>query len=162
MSAEIPFRVGFGYDLHCFTEGRPLILGGIEIAHTHGLKGHSDGDALLHAVADALLGAIGERDIGYHFPDTAAECKGMDSAKIVELARQKVESAGYRIGNVDVTVITQAPKINPHIERMKVRVSGLLGITEGQLGVKATTNEGCDAIGRGEALACHAVCLLMR
>lgn len=153
-------RIGHGYDVHRFAEDRELILGGVKIPFHMGLLGHSDADVLLHAVSDALLGAAGLGDIGKHFPDTDPQYKGADSLKLLEIVGQKVAENGYRISNVDVTMIAQAPKLRPHIERMEHNIAGALNVDVSRINVKATTEEKLGFTGNMEGLACHAVCLL--
>lgn len=154
------YRVGIGYDIHRFKKGRPLFLGGISIAHTHGLEGHSDADALLHAIIDALLGAAGLPDIGHYFPPGDPATKNIASAKMLERALQEVKKAGYRVGNVDSVVITEAPKLAPHREAIRKHIAGLLGVSATDVQVKGKTHEGLDSIGEGKALAAQAVVLL--
>ena len=153
-------RIGHGYDVHKLVEGRDLILGGVKIDYELGLLGHSDADVLLHAVSDALLGAAGLRDIGYHFPDTDPKYKGADSRMLLREVRQKVTDAGYRISNVDVTMIAQKPKLKPHIEQMMANIASDLQIDVSRVNVKATTEEKLGFTGSGEGMSCHAVCLL--
>ncbi len=153
-------RIGHGYDVHKLVEGRDLILGGVKIEHTLGLLGHSDADVLLHALSDALLGAAGLRDIGYHFPDTDPKYKGADSRVLLREVRQKVVDAGYRISNVDVTMIAQKPKLKPYIEQMMENIASDLQIEIGRVNVKATTEEHLGFTGEGLGMSCHAVCLL--
>ena len=153
-------RIGHGYDVHRLVEGRDLILGGVKIEYELGLLGHSDADVLLHAVSDALLGAAGLRDIGYHFPDTDPRYKGADSRMLLRSVRQKVADAGYRISNVDVTMIAQKPKLKPYIEQMMENVASDLQIHVSRVNVKATTEEKLGFTGSGEGMSCHAVCLL--
>jgi 2-C-methyl-D-erythritol 2,4-cyclodiphosphate synthase len=141
-------------------EGRKLILGGVEIEYPLGLLGHSDADVLLHAVSDALLGAAGLRDIGYHFPDTDPNFKDANSLELLRIVGQKVAAAGYRISNIDVTMIAQAPKLKPHIETMQSNIAGALNLDVSRVNVKATTEEKLGFTGSGEGMACHAVCLL--
>lgn len=136
------FRVGQGFDIHRLVEGRKLVLGGVEIPSSRGLLGHSDGDALLHALSDALLGAIGERDIGYYFPDSMEENKNISSSVILRDALEKVTSNGFKLVNVDLTVITNAFRLSPHVENIKANLSKLLGIGRERIGVKAKTTEG--------------------
>ena len=150
-------RVGIGYDVHQYAEGRPFILGGVEIPHHKGLKGHSDADVLCHAVADAVLGALGEPDIGYWFPPTDASIEGISSLKILEKVAEIVASKGMKIVNVDSTVVAEAPKVNPHRSAMKERIAAALGIHPDQVGVKATTNERMGFVGREEGVAAMAV-----
>lgn len=153
-------RIGHGYDVHRLVEGRKLILGGVEIEYPLGLLGHSDADVLLHAVSDALLGAAGLRDIGYHFPDTDPNFKDADSLELLKIVGQKVAAAGYRISNIDVTMIAQAPKLKHHIEAMQSNIAGALNLDVSRVNVKATTEEKMGFTGSGEGMACHAVCLL--
>ena len=153
-------RIGHGYDVHKLVPGRDLILGGVKIDHYLGLLGHSDADVMLHAVSDALLGAAGLRDIGYHFPDTDPKYKGADSRVLLREVRQKVTDAGYRISNVDVTMIAQKPKLKPHIEQMMANIASDLQIDVSRVNVKATTEEGLGFTGQGWGMSCHAVCLL--
>lgn len=155
------FRVGQGYDVHAFAEGRPLILGGIEIPHDRGLLGHSDADVLLHTITDAALGAIGEGDIGRHFPDTDPEWKDADSAKLLQYIWKIVEDKGYTLGNVDATIIAQKPKMAPHIEPIKNRIAELLNAQPSQINVKATTTEKLGFTGREEGIAALATILLI-
>ena len=153
-------RIGHGYDVHRLVAGRELILGGVKIPHTLGLLGHSDADVLLHAVSDALLGAAGLGDIGKHFPDTDPQYKGADSLKLLQIVGQRVTAAGYRVSNIDVTMIAQKPKLRPHIETMERNIASALGIDVSRVNVKATTEEHLGFTGSGEGMACHAVCLL--
>ena len=155
------FRIGQGYDIHRFAEGRKLILGGIEIPHALGLEGHSDADCLIHALADAILGAVGLPDIGFHFPPSEPALEGIDSMKILLKAKEQCETKGYLIGNVDATIIAEKPRISPYVEAMKERLSKILEVETNQVGIKATTNEGIGGIGNGEGIAAHAVCLLI-
>ncbi|MCW3481228.1 2-C-methyl-D-erythritol 2,4-cyclodiphosphate synthase [Neisseriaceae bacterium JH1-16] len=156
------FRVGQGYDVHRLVEGRPLILGGVEIEHDKGLLGHSDADALLHAITDALLGGAGLGDIGRHFPDTAAEFKGADSRVLLREAYARVQAAGWLVVNVDATLIAQAPKLAPHIDRMCACIAADLGLEQGAVNVKGKTNEKLGYLGRAEAIEAQAVVLLSR
>lgn len=153
-------RIGHGYDVHRLVEGRALILGGVKIPHHLGLDGHSDADVLLHAVSDALLGAAGLGDIGRHFPDTDPQYKGADSLKLLQTVGEKVTAAGYRVGNIDVTMIAQRPKLKDHIGQMEQNIAAALGIDAGRVNVKATTEERLGFTGTEEGMACHAVCLL--
>ena len=153
-------RIGHGYDVHRLVEGRDLILGGVKIPYEKGLLGHSDADVLLHAVSDALLGAAGLRDIGYHFPDTDPQYKGADSLELLRIVGQKISAAGYRVSNVDVTMIAQRPKLKEHIPVMMENIASALGIGADRVNVKATTEEKLGFTGREEGLSCHAVCLL--
>ena len=153
-------RIGHGYDVHRLVEGRDLILGGVKIDYEKGLLGHSDADVLLHAVSDALLGAAGLGDIGKHFPDTDPQYKGADSMKLLEAVAEKVKAAGYRISNIDVTMIAQRPKLAPHIPQMVKNIAFAVGIGENRVNVKATTEEKLGFTGEGLGMSCHAVCLL--
>ncbi|MEO7318221.1 MAG: 2-C-methyl-D-erythritol 2,4-cyclodiphosphate synthase [Chthoniobacteraceae bacterium] len=148
---------GIGYDVHRFAENRPLILGGVEIPHSHGLDGHSDADVLCHAIADAILGAIGERDIGHHFPNNDESIRGISSMEIVRKAAQLVTAQNGRVLNIDATLIAEAPKISPHLDAMKANLAAALGISAQRVGVKATTNESMGFIGRREGIAAMAV-----
>jgi 2-C-methyl-D-erythritol 2,4-cyclodiphosphate synthase len=158
---EDMIRVGQGFDVHAFAEGRKCIIGGVEIPHTQGLLGHSDADVLLHAISDAILGALGEGDIGKHFPDTDPEFEGADSfillQKVWELAKRK----GYRLGNLDSTIIAQRPKMAPHIPAMRQRIAMALEAEETQINVKATTTEKLGFTGREEGIAAEAIVLLI-
>ncbi|WP_107943499.1 2-C-methyl-D-erythritol 2,4-cyclodiphosphate synthase [Metasolibacillus sp. FSL H7-0170] len=156
------FRVGQGYDVHAFAEGRKLILGGIEIPHERGLLGHSDADVLLHTITDAALGAIGEGDIGRHFPDTDPEWKDADSAKLLQYIWKIVEEKGYVLGNVDATIMAQRPKMAPYIEPMRNRIAELLNADASQVNVKATTTEKLGFVGREEGIAALATILLIK
>ena len=156
------FRIGEGWDIHQLVEGRKLILGGVEIPHDMGLLGHSDADALLHAITDALLGAAAMGDIGTHFPDTDAQFKGADSGVLLAEARRRVGEKGYRIGNVDSTVIAQAPKLAPHIAAMRARIAQILNVSVDQVNVKAKTAEKMGPVGAGDAMEARAVVLLYR
>ncbi len=153
-------RIGHGYDVHRLVEGRDLILGGVKIAHKTGLDGHSDADVLLHAVSDALLGAAGLGDIGRHFPDTDPKYKGADSLELLRVVGEKVAAAGYRISNIDVTLIAQKPKVKDYIPQMQSNIASVLDLRVDRVNVKATTEERLGFTGREEGMACHAVCLL--
>ena len=153
-------RIGIGEDLHRFVSGRKLILGGIEIPSEKGLLGHSDADALLHAISDALLGALALEDIGAYFPPKDPKCEGIDSKEILRFCLNKVREKGYGVVNVDAVITTESPKLRPYIASMRESVSAILGIAKDCVGLQAKTNEGCDAIGAGEALHVSAVCLL--
>ncbi|MCR5349028.1 MAG: 2-C-methyl-D-erythritol 2,4-cyclodiphosphate synthase [Bacilli bacterium] len=153
-------RVGFGEDIHLLVEGRPLILGGVKLPYEKGLLGHSDGDALLHAISDALLGAIGAGDIGRLFPPSDPTIKGIDSALILRKCLGLVAKEGYHIVNVDANVVTEEPRLRPHIDGMVAHLASLLGVNSGQVSIKAKTNEGCDAVGEKKAIRCNAVVLL--
>lgn len=154
------FRIGQGFDVHQLTEGRPLIIGGITIPYDKGLLGHSDADVLLHTVADACLGAIGEGDIGRHFPDTDPAFKDADSAKLMEHVWQLVKDKGYELVNADCTIIAQKPKMAPYIQQMRERIAELLNADPEQINVKATTTEKLGFTGRGEGIASQVVVLL--
>jgi 2-C-methyl-D-erythritol 2,4-cyclodiphosphate synthase len=160
--SQPPFRVGLGYDIHPLVAGRPCILGGVRIPSEVGPNGHSDADVLLHAVADAILGAAGLRDIGHYFPNNDPALAGMDSAIIVRRAVAEAATLGWKVGNVDLVLIGERPKIMAHVSAMRANVAGILGVEPAQVGIKATTNEGMDALGRGQGLAVHAICLLYR
>ncbi len=153
-------RIGHGYDVHRLVECRDLILGGVNIPYEKGLLGHSDADVLLHAVSDALLGAAGLGDIGKHFPDTDMRYKGADSLELLRQVAQKVAAAGYRVSNIDVTMIAQRPKLRDYIPQMEENIAAAVGISAGRVNVKATTEEHLGFTGSGEGMACHAVCLL--
>ena len=155
-------RIGEGWDTHALVTGRPLILGGITIPHTHGLLGHSDADALLHAITDALLGAAGLGDIGRHFSDTDPQFKGADSVLLLEEALSRVRLAGWQVINVDSTIVAQAPKMAPHIPAMRERIAAALQITADAVNVKAKTAEKMGPVGEGRAIEARAVCLLWR
>ena len=153
-------RIGHGYDVHRLVEGRDLILGGVKLDYPMGLDGHSDADVLLHAVSDALLGAAGLGDIGLHFPDTDPRYKGADSLRLLEVVGEKVKERGFRVGNIDVTMIAQKPKLRPHIPAMQENIAKALGVDPSRVNVKATTEERLGFTGRQEGVSCHAVCLL--
>lgn len=153
-------RIGHGYDVHRLVPDRALILGGVHIPYELGLLGHSDADVLLHAVSDALLGAAALGDIGIHFPDTDPAYKDADSMKLLAAVNEKITAAGYRVENVDVTMIAQRPKLRPHIDTMQLNIAGAVGIQPGRVNVKATTEEQLGFTGTGEGMSCHAVCLL--
>ena len=153
-------RIGQGYDVHRLVAERPLILGGIEIPYEKGLLGHSDADVLLHAISDALLGAAALGDIGAHFPDSDPAYRGADSAELLRAVGDLIRAAGYEIGNIDSTVVCQAPKLAPHIGAMRARIAEVLALPVGAVSVKASTEEHMGFTGRGEGIAAHAVCLL--
>jgi len=155
-------RVGHGFDVHAFAEGRRLILGGVDIPYELGLAGHSDADVLLHAICDALLGAAGLGDIGRHFPDTSAEFKGIDSRILLRRVAEQLKAGAWQVGNVDATIIAQAPKMAPHIARMAAHIADDLGVSLDRVNVKATTTEKLGFTGRGEGIAAEAVCLIVR
>ena len=158
----LALRVGEGWDTHALVEGRPLVLGGVTIPHSHGLLGHSDADALLHAITDALLGGAGLGDIGRHFPDTDARFAGADSLVLLREAAQRVRAQGYAIVNVDSTIIAQAPRMAPHVEAMRASIAGALGVGVEAVNVKAKTAEKMGPVGEGRAIETRAVCLLFR
>jgi 2-C-methyl-D-erythritol 2,4-cyclodiphosphate synthase len=153
-------RIGHGLDVHQMVEGRKCIIGGVEIPHEKGLLGHSDADVLLHAICDALLGAAGLGDIGRHFPDTDAQYKGADSRALLREVIELLKKSGYAVGNIDATIIAQAPKMAPHIQRMCLNIAADCGIEVSQVNVKATTTEKLGFTGRGEGIAAEAVCLI--
>lgn len=153
-------RIGHGYDVHKLVAGRDLIIGGVKIEYELGLLGHSDADVLLHAVSDALLGAAGLGDIGKHFPDTDPQYKGADSLLLLKVVAERVREAGYRVSNIDVTMIAQKPKLRPHIPQMEANIASAVGIDVSRVNVKATTEEKLGFTGNMEGMSCHAVCLL--
>lgn len=155
-----PLRVGEGWDVHQLVEGRPLVLGGVTVPHTHGLLGHSDADALAHAITDAVLGAAGLGDIGRHFPDTATEFKGADSWALLQEATRRARAAGWAVVNVDATIVAQAPKMAPHIAAMVARMAAALGVPPTAVNIKAKTAERMGPVGEGRAIEARAVCLL--
>jgi 2-C-methyl-D-erythritol 2,4-cyclodiphosphate synthase len=156
-----PYRIGFGYDIHRLKKGRKFILGGVEIPHDTGPEGHSDADVLIHAVCDALLGAAGLRDIGFHFPNTDAQFKNIDSTVLLQKVVELIGEKKFEIGNIDATIVAEKPKINPHIDAMKKRLVEVLKISEEQISIKATTHEGLGFIGKEKGIAAHAVALLL-
>ena len=155
-------RVGHGFDVHAFAENRRLVIGGVDIPHDLGLAGHSDADVLLHALCDALLGAAGLGDIGRHFPDTDMAFAGIDSRILLRRVAEQLQQRGWRVGNVDATIIAQAPKMAPHIARMAAHIADDLGVALDRVNVKATTTEKLGFTGRGEGIAAEAVCLIAR
>ena len=155
-------RVGHGFDVHAFAENRRLIIGGVDIPHEQGLAGHSDADVLLHAICDALLGAAGLDDIGRHFPDTDMAFAGIDSRILLRRVAEQLNARNWRVGNVDATIIAQAPKMSPHIARMTAHIADDLGIALDRVNVKATTTEKLGFTGRKEGIAAEAVCLIVR
>jgi 2-C-methyl-D-erythritol 2,4-cyclodiphosphate synthase len=156
------FRVGHGFDVHALVEGRRLIIGGVDIPHERGLAGHSDADVLLHAICDALLGAAGLGDIGRHFPDTDKAYAGIDSRILLRRVVEQLHAGGWGIGNVDATLVAQAPRMAPHIARMTAHIADDLGVAIDRVNVKATTTEKLGFTGRGEGIAAEAVCLIVR
>ncbi len=155
-------RIGEGWDIHALVAGRALVLGGVTVPHTHGLDGHSDADALLHAITDALLGAAGLGDIGQHFPDTDPAFAGADSSLLLAEAARRVRAQGWAVVNVDSTIVAQAPKLAPHIDAMRERIAVVLGVAPAQVNVKAKTAEKMGPVGEGRAIEARAVCLLER
>ncbi|QYZ67104.1 MAG: 2-C-methyl-D-erythritol 2,4-cyclodiphosphate synthase [Gammaproteobacteria bacterium (ex Lamellibrachia satsuma)] len=153
-------RIGQGYDAHRFESGKRLLLGGVEIKHDQGLKAHSDGDVVIHALCDALLGAAGMGDIGRHFPDSASEYAGIDSRRLLQRAVELIQDTGLRVGNVDLTAVAQRPKLAPYIDTMQARLASDLQVEPARVNVKATTTEGMGFTGRGEGIAAYAVVLL--
>lgn len=157
-----PFRIGHGYDVHRFGEGDHIVLGGVCIPHTHGFIAHSDGDVLIHALCDALLGAIGAGDIGRHFPDTDAAYANIDSRRLLEEVAKQLEQAGYRPGNIDITVIAQRPRLAPHIDAMRAQLATVLDLEKNVINIKATTTERLGFCGREEGIAVHAVAMIYK
>jgi 2-C-methyl-D-erythritol 2,4-cyclodiphosphate synthase len=157
---SLDLRIGEGWDTHALVPGRPLVLGGVTVPHTHGLAGHSDADALLHAITDALFGAAGLGDIGRHFPDTDEAYRGADSRALLAEAARRVRAAGWEIVNVDTTIVAQAPKMAPHIPLMRASIAQVLGIPDLRVNVKAKTAEKMGPVGEGRAIEARAVCLL--
>ena len=160
MQSQDRIRIGIGYDVHPFGEGRRLVLGGIEIPHEKGLKGHSDADVLLHAICDAILGGMGEGDIGQHFPDNDMRYEGISSLKLLEDVSMLLKKRGFILINIDSTVIAERPRISQFVKGMRENISNLLGIDIGCVNIKATTNEGLGFVGRCEGIAAQAVCLI--
>lgn len=154
------YRIGHGFDVHRLVEGRPLMLAGIHVPSPRGLLGHSDGDAVMHAVCDALLGALGAGDIGQHFPDTDPRYRGIESAELLKQVVADMQQRGWRVGNLDITIVAEQPRLAPYRDAMRHRMAALLGVDAERVNIKAKTNEGLDAIGRGEAIAATAVVLL--
>ena len=153
-------RVGYGYDVHRLVEGRPLTLGGVRIPSSRGLLGHSDADVLLHAIADALLGAAALRDIGFHFPDTDPQYAGADSTLLLAGVYNLLRERNYRVGNVDATIVAESPKLNPFVPQMQERIAALLEVSPDDISIKATTNEQMDSVGREEGMTAYAVALI--
>jgi len=153
-------RIGYGYDVHPMGPGRKLILGGIEIPHSQGLLGHSDSDVLVHAVCDALLGAMGEGDLGRHYPSSDPKYKGMSSLKLLEDVMSKLARKGYRVGNIDTVIVAQAPRLGPHLAAMQKKMAEAAGVDPALINVKVKSGEGLDAVGREEGMIAHAVCLI--
>ena len=155
-------RIGHGYDVHRLTENRDLIIGGVKIPYEKGLLGHSDADVLVHAILDAILGALGEGDIGKHFPDTDKRYKGINSMLLAENVASLLLSNGYTVGNIDATVVAQRPKLSPYIEEMRVNIAKVFGVTPDRVNIKATTEEKLGFTGNGEGISAHAVCLIIK
>lgn len=153
-------RIGYGYDVHPLGPNRKLILGGIEVPHTRGLLGHSDSDVLVHAVCDALLGAMGEGDLGRHYPSSDPKYKGISSLKLLEDVMAKLNAKGYRVGNIDTVIVAQAPRLGPHLPAMEKKIAETAGINPDLVNVKVKSGEGLDAVGHEEAMIAHAVCLI--
>ncbi|MDH5612011.1 MAG: 2-C-methyl-D-erythritol 2,4-cyclodiphosphate synthase [Gammaproteobacteria bacterium] len=158
--AKIPFRIGHGFDVHAFTEGDHIVLAGIRIKHTHGLLAHSDGDVVIHAICDALLGSIAAGDIGRHFPDSDPKYKNIDSGLLLENVYQKVKQEGYILSNLDVTIVAQAPTLSPYMMSMCESIAAILEVKKNQINIKATTTEKLGFTGRKEGIAVHAVALV--
>lgn len=154
-------RIGYGFDVHRLVEGRELWIGGVKIDHDKGLLGHSDADVAIHALCDALLGAAALRDIGYHFPDSDPQYKGIDSRKLLREVVQLLDEKGYRLGNCDITICAEQPKMNPHIHAMQQQLAECIGCATSQVSIKATTTERLGYTGRGEGIAAHAVALIV-
>ncbi len=162
MNTPINFRIGEGWDVHALVPGRPLVIGGVTIPHPVGLLGHSDADVLLHAITDALLGAAALGDIGTHFPDSDAQFRGADSAVLLAEALRRVRAAGWEVGNIDSTIVAQAPRLAAHIPAMRTRIADALGLETGQINIKAKTAERLGPVGQGLAIEARAVALLVR
>jgi len=162
MTLDTPILIGHGYDLHRFARGRKLILGGVEIPSDMGLLGHSDADCLIHALSDAILGALGLPDIGHYFPDSSPENKDLDSLIILKKAVTETGNQGFKLGNIDLTLVLEEPKIGPYTKQIKEKLSDCCGLEVERIGIKATTNEGLGAIGRKEGIAAFAVCTLVK
>jgi 2-C-methyl-D-erythritol 2,4-cyclodiphosphate synthase len=153
-------RIGYGYDVHPLGPGRKLILGGIDIPHSKGLLGHTDSDVLVHAVCDALLGAMGEGDLGRHYPSSDSKYKGLSSLKLLEDVMTKLKAKGYRVGNIDTVIVAQAPRLGPHLAAMQKKMAEAAGLAPDQVNVKVKSGEGLDAVGKEEGMTAHAVCLI--
>ena len=161
-SLPMKIRVGFGYDVHQLQPGLPFWLGGIEVPHTHGALGHSDADVLIHVICDALLGAANLRDIGFHFPDTDPQYKGIDSKKLLAHTMRLLREKGYELGNIDSTICLEKPKVNPHIPAMRAALAEVMGVPEDDISIKATTNEKLGFVGRQEGVAAYATVLIQQ
>ncbi|WPP51045.1 2-C-methyl-D-erythritol 2,4-cyclodiphosphate synthase [Catalinimonas niigatensis] len=155
-------RIGYGYDVHQLEKGRDFWLGGIQLTHTHGAKGHSDADVLIHAICDALLGAANLRDIGFHFPDTDPQYKGIDSKKLLDEVMKLLRGKGYALGNIDATICLEAPKVNPHIPEMRKVMAEVMLVSENDISIKATTSEQMGFVGRKEGIAAHVIALICK
>ena len=153
-------RIGYGYDVHPLGPGRRLILGGIDIPHSKGLLGHTDSDVLVHAVCDALLGAMGEGDLGRHYPSSDSKYKGLSSLKLLEDVMTKLKAKGYRVGNIDTVIVAQAPRLGPHLAAMQKKMAEAAGLDPDQVNVKVKSGEGLDAVGKEDGMTAHAVCLI--
>jgi 2-C-methyl-D-erythritol 2,4-cyclodiphosphate synthase len=153
-------RIGYGYDVHPLGPGRKLILGGIDIPHSKGLLGHTDSDVLVHAVCDALLGAMGEGDLGRHYPSSDSKYKGLSSLKLLEDVMTKLKAKGYRVGNIDTVIVAQAPRLGPHLAAMQKKMAEAAGLDPDQVNLKVKSGEGLDAVGKDEGMTAHAVCLI--
>ena len=153
-------RIGYGYDVHPLGPGRKLILGGIDIPHSKGLLGHTDSDVLVHAVCDALLGAMGEGDLGRHYPSSDSKYKGLSSLKLLEDVMTKLKAKGYRVGNIDTVIVAQAPRLGPHLAAMQKKMAEAAGLDPDQVNVTVKSGEGLDAVGKEEGMTAHAVCLI--
>ena len=154
------FRIGYGYDVHPLGPGRKLILGGVEIPHGKGLLGHSDSDVLVHAVCDALLGAMGEGDLGQHYPSSDPKYKGISSLKLLENVMSKLTTKGYRVGNIDTVIVAQAPRLGPYLSTMQKTIAAAAGVAPELVNVKVKSGEGLDAVGHEEGMIAHAICLI--
>ncbi|PCJ85132.1 MAG: 2-C-methyl-D-erythritol 2,4-cyclodiphosphate synthase [Thiotrichaceae bacterium] len=161
-SAQVPFRIGHGYDVHRFGDGEFIVLGGIKIVHNHGFIAHSDGDVLIHSLCDALLGSIAAGDIGFHFPDTDKKYENIDSGLLLEQTNKLLKKARYFIGNIDITIIAQTPKMSPHIQAMREQLVKILNLSKSQINIKATTTENLGFTGREEGIAVHSVVMVYR
>ena len=161
-SEQVPFRIGHGYDVHRFGDGEFIVLGGIKIAHNHGFIAHSDGDVLIHSLCDALLGSIAAGDIGLHFPDTDKKYENIDSSLLLEETSKRLKEAQYFIGNIDITIIAQTPKMSPHIQAMRGHLAKILNLSKSQINIKATTTENLGFTGREEGIAVHSVVMVYK
>ena len=162
MNKELPLRIGHAYDFHCLIKNRKLILGGVHIPYSHGLLGHSDADCLTHALADSILGAMGLPDIGNYFPDNDIRYKGLDSKIILKKAIDEIKKQNYRVGNVDLTIVAEKPKLSYFVEKIKISLSKTMELDPNFIGIKATTNEGAGPVGRSEGIAVYSVCTIVQ